>query len=819
MLQFLSPIFLAISVAGASLPIIIHLLNRRQTHRFIFGTIRFIQKSIYSNEKRHRLKELLLLLLRALILCCLGVAFARPFWSYHQALETVDRQRNVVVVLDCSYSMGVSVNGSNTFMMTKRLVSEALDQLTTQDKSALVHVSNYAKLDKFLDENHQLTQAAVDSAQLTHRGTNLLSGLQMASELLQKAVKGQNEIWLASDLQKVGWSQLLATIGKSDQLSSGRESINIPSIRLLTVPNQPAPPNLAVTGLVVPQTIGSTKATILARIRNFGQVKQQTTVSLFFDEKQTQSKQITVEPQQIMDIKFQIEASADLDQSALTTTALRTAQHKGFVEITDQSVQIDNRRYFSTQHIRQIRLHLIHQVYPRLFPRKLVLDSDQKRGSGEANETFYLQKALQAGQQILPVNWTASTQLPNSQSLETAYDLMIVHGTSLISVDLAKLLTFVQQGGGLLIAGSDTDASDKFPADSDRGASLLTALYPCQFYPRANPRLARSGVMSASRSIDASAGTENSGSDQRPASSSQPKVGVVGEMILTQIDFNHPLFRSFQQQYQGDFSQIQFDWVAPCLPDAEAEVVASFEDGTPLLIEKSVGRGRVIFLNARLDRQGTDFPIFPIYLPFLHSVIRYLALYPTDQSNAYAVGDVVDLTPIFPKGATTTVNRTIAVFDPSGKEHRIRTQLMGEPIHFSGTELPGIYQIYRSPLGDLGKPDQPMTQTSRYQHWAINLDTIESDLESYDSDEVMSLINASVEREENKANPQMLSGPKAPSTMHKKAGGQTMAAESAPQDSLSRRQAEVERQQQIWWFIVLGVLLLSVAEMWLANRY
>ena len=149
MLQFLSPIFLAISVAGASLPIIIHLLNRRQTHRFIFGTIRFIQKSIYSNEKRHRLKELLLLLLRALILCCLGVAFARPFWSYHQALETVDRQRNVVVVLDCCYSMGVSANGSNTFTMTKRLVSEALDQLTTQDKSALVRDSNYAKLDKF----------------------------------------------------------------------------------------------------------------------------------------------------------------------------------------------------------------------------------------------------------------------------------------------------------------------------------------------------------------------------------------------------------------------------------------------------------------------------------------------------------------------------------------------------------------------------------------------------------------------------------------------------------------------------------------------
>ena len=806
MLQFLSPIFLAIGATAASLPIIIHLLNRFQTQRFIFSTTRFIQKSTYSNQQRYRLKELLLLLLRALILCCLGVAFARPFWPHHQVLETVDRQRNVVVVLDCSYSMGASANGSNTFTMTKQLVSEALDQLTSQDKSALVHVSNYAKPDKLLDENHQLTQAVVDSAQLTCRGTNLLSGLQIAGELLQNA-KGQKEIWLASDLQKVGWSQLLATIDESDQLSSGWKSINIPSIRLLTTPDQSASPNLAVTDLVVPQTIGSTKTTVLTRIRNFGQVKQQTTVNLFLDERQTQSKQITVEPQQIMDVKFQTEAS--------TTTGLRTTQHKGFVEITDQSVQIDNRRYFCTQRIRQIRLHLIHQVYPRLFPRKHVLDSARGLESESPNEMFYLQKALQAGQQILPVNWTASTQLPNSQSLETAYDLMIVHGTSLTSIDLAKLLTFVQQGGGLLIAGSNTDPIDKFPPNSDQKASLLASLYPCQFYPQTNPRLVRSGVMSASRSTDTSTRAKDSGSDQRLASSSRPKIGAAGEMVLTEIDFNHPLFRSFQQQYQGDFSQIQFDWVAPCLPDAEAEVVASFEDGTPLLIEKSVGLGRVIFLNTRLDRQGTDFPIRSIYLPFLHSVIRYLVLYSTDQSSSYTVGDVLDLATIFPKDATTAVNRAISVYDPVGKEHRISAQLMGTPIHFSETELPGIYQIYGPSINAQGKPDHPIARTSQYQYWVINLDTVESDLGSYDPDEVMSMIKAPVEEKENRANPQIFSGPEALSTVQRKAEGQAITMEMASRSSLSR----VERQQQIWWFIVLGVLLLSMAEMWLANRY
>jgi len=321
--------------------------------------------------------------------------------------------------------------------------------------------------------------------------------------------------------------------------------------------------------------------------------------------------------------------------------------------------------------------------------------------------------------------------------------------------------------------------------------------------------------MSASRSTDTSTGAKDSGSDQRLASSSRPKIDAAGEMVLTEIDFNHPLFRSFQQQYQGDFSQIQFDWVAPCLPDAEAEVVASFEDGTPLLIEKSVGLGRVIFLNTRLDRQGTDFPIRSIYLPFLHSVIRYLVLYSTDQSSSYTVGDVLDLATIFPKDATTAVNRAISVYDPVGKEHRISAQLMGTPIHFSETELPGIYQIYGPSINAQGKPDHPIARTSQYQYWVINLDTVESDLGSYDPDEVMSMIKAPVEEKENRANPQIFSGPEALSTVQRKAEGQAITMEMASRSSLSR----VERQQQIWWFIVLGVLLLSVAEMWLANRY
>jgi hypothetical protein len=44
-LQFLAPLFLAAGVIAASLPVIIHLLNREQARRLVFGTVRFIRMS------------------------------------------------------------------------------------------------------------------------------------------------------------------------------------------------------------------------------------------------------------------------------------------------------------------------------------------------------------------------------------------------------------------------------------------------------------------------------------------------------------------------------------------------------------------------------------------------------------------------------------------------------------------------------------------------------------------------------------------------------------------------------------------------------
>ena len=78
---FLAGAFAIAGAIGASIPLIIHLLNRERARRLIFSTVRFIQMSHQTNVQRHKLKRLLLLLMRILMLALLGLAFARPFFA------------------------------------------------------------------------------------------------------------------------------------------------------------------------------------------------------------------------------------------------------------------------------------------------------------------------------------------------------------------------------------------------------------------------------------------------------------------------------------------------------------------------------------------------------------------------------------------------------------------------------------------------------------------------------------------------------------------------------------------------------------------
>jgi len=107
---FLRAAFL-LGLAGAAVPVVLHLIYRQRYPERPFTTLRFFRVTIKHNVMQRRLIDRLLLLLRVLALVALALALARPFWSG----PVGEARRSVVVVVDNSPSMGRAAGSRTLF--------------------------------------------------------------------------------------------------------------------------------------------------------------------------------------------------------------------------------------------------------------------------------------------------------------------------------------------------------------------------------------------------------------------------------------------------------------------------------------------------------------------------------------------------------------------------------------------------------------------------------------------------------------------------------------------------------------------------------
>src|SRR3954453_23677032 len=73
----LNPLLAVIGGLAVSVPIIIHLLNKRKCERVVWGAMRFLKISVEQNQRRLQIEDMLLLALRCLLLFILGITLAR----------------------------------------------------------------------------------------------------------------------------------------------------------------------------------------------------------------------------------------------------------------------------------------------------------------------------------------------------------------------------------------------------------------------------------------------------------------------------------------------------------------------------------------------------------------------------------------------------------------------------------------------------------------------------------------------------------------------------------------------------------------------
>ncbi|MCY3548902.1 MAG: BatA domain-containing protein [Candidatus Poribacteria bacterium] len=662
-LDILAPLFAVAGAVGASIPLILHLLNRERARRLVFSTIRFIQMSHQTNVRRHKLKRLLLLLMRILMLALLGFAFARPFFAQTFVIaQKTGGKRNAVIILDTSYSMRYE----KVFENAKKEGLKILDGLDTADAACLILSSDSARVVAPLGSEFAHIRTALSNAEATYKPTDYLDALQTANEILEPIPIGEKQVYLIADMQKRGWENFIET----DKLNPDVQ-IQFADVRA------EQPRNLAITDLSVPPVVlKEQKASYLvARVRNFGdEAVENLPVRLFIDGNMIHTVQLDIEPDDLGDAVFKVDFQDE-------------ATHTGWVELPEDALGADNKRYFTLQSLQSIKVHA-------------VSDGPRTQSTYQTAETFFMKMAFAVGSDAVPINFTESSSVPNTATLDRVDVLVLANVAQFSSSEAGRVAAYVAAGGGLIVTVGDNIDINAY--EQNLGGEI--GVMPCKFVQPVGDAFDRQQFR-----------------------------------VLATVKYEHPIFAPFKEPNHGDFGKARFYRLFQAVPTKDATVIATYDDGSPALFEKPYGQlGRVLCFTSTIDREWNDLPIRAVYLPFLHESIKYLALKDVEATPDYRVGDNVELKAFETEDENRTGDREVAVFNPNNVETRLQrsegttTGEVGQgSLFYADTSIPGIYSVH--------------TSGAEPYYFVVNGDATESNLAARDVEELSSMLKGTAD--------------------------------------------------------------------------
>jgi hypothetical protein len=247
-----------------------------------------------------------------------------------------------------------------------------------------------------------------------------------------------------------------------------------------------------------------------------------------------------------------------------------------------------------------------------------------------------------------------------------------------------------------------------------------------------------------------------------PAVLREPVQTKTGEsMAITEVKFDHPIFEVFQGS--GRLASANVIGYFRSEPRQNASVLARFEDGSPALVEARTGKGRVLLFTSSLGPSWNDLPLTPLYLPFIHQMVRYAG---TREENAW-----------YGLGQTFTVSRRQeagppAIDTPSGARLSESRVTPDGDLLVTARE-PGFYRLRYSAAPGFA---------------AVNSDGAEGDFTKLNFNEFVVGVT----------------------------GGAGTAEGTEANRNLTGE--EIEGRQKVWWALLLVALLLLLAESFLARR-
>ena len=643
-MSFLTPLFF-LALGALAVPVLIHLTQKERKSVVEFPSLMFLRKIPYESVQRRRLRDVLLLMLRMAALALIVAAFARPFLRGSELSAAPGGARDIVLLVDRSYSMGYG----DTWSRAQRAAEQALADTTPADRISVVLFADVAEVTVRSTPDRSRAVAEITNAQPGPGSTKFGPALKLASSLLAESLLPRKEVIVVSDFQRAGWLP-----DDTMRLPGGTE-IETVVVEGATGLNLA----LAPVSLLRTREGAQERITVTANVLNrSAEAANNVPIHLEIDGRAVQDLQVSAAPH----------ASATVTFAPLTIT---TANTRASVRLGSAGQSVDALE----------RDNVFHFVVAPAAPVPVLVVSQ-----GRPEQNLYLSRALAIGEQP---RFDITLQAPDALAGDAMNRarLVILNDVPIGDAAAARLVPFVEGGGGLLIAGGSRAS---WPAARQ------------QWLPAA-----------IGAPVDRTRGA--------PAR-------------LSGMDYGHAVFEPFRAPRSGDFSTSRFYSYRALTAAKDATVLARFDTGEPALIERNAGRGKVVVFASTLDLAWNDLALKPMFLPFVHQLGRHLSGF-KEQPAWLTIGQVLDVDAAeIAAGATSGAQTRAAagrtVLTPAGQ----RRDLAGATSGISGTsalELTdhGFYEIRGA-----GREAGPVIVA------ASNVSLTESDLTRMDPKELVSAV-------------------------------------------------------------------------------
>jgi hypothetical protein len=409
-MSFLAPLFF-VALATLAVPILIHLTQRERKSVVEFPSLMFLRKIPYESVQRRRIRDWLLLALRLAAIALIVSAFARPFMRSSTLAAAPGGARDIVVLLDRSYSMGYG----DSWSRAQRAAADALGTTTPADRISLVLFADTAEVTLRSTPDRSRALAEINAATPGPGSTKYGPALKLAGSLLAESLLPRKEVILVSDFQRGGWQpdDTLRLPGGTIVTTAAVEgasgaSLALTPVSLMRTREVNQPERVTVTAGVLNRT--STAATDVP-------------INLEVDGRVVQDLKISVAPNTSASVSF-----APLTITAPNTRAVVRLGAAGAPPV--DALARDNVFNFV------------------LTPAAPVPVMSVSQGSADA--TLYLSRALAIGE---APRFAASLQSPDAlagDALNRAR-VIILNDVAINDSVAARLVTFVEGGGGLLM--------------------------------------------------------------------------------------------------------------------------------------------------------------------------------------------------------------------------------------------------------------------------------------------------------------------------------------------------------------------------------